>query len=114
MQMVPISSQEMLLLISGPKLCSPSPSTTFGALFGPNLLTRGTFVFHFLVNPRTQFWGRNLDPFSGPPIKNMEGSTQKRGPISGTPICTFLGNNLFSWGPYQVSGNVFCEKEALA
>ena len=114
MQMVPISGQEMLLLISGPKWCSPSPDTTFGALFGPNLLTRGTSFFYFLVNPRTHFWGRNLDPFSGPPIKNIEGSTQKCGPISGTPIRTFSGNNLFSWGPSQVSGKVFCEKEALA
>ena len=114
MQMVPISGQEMLLLISGPKWCSPSPDTTFGALFGPNLLTRGTFFFNLLVNPRTHFWGRNLDLFSGPPIKNMEGSTQKRGPISGNPICTFSGNTLFSWGPYQVSGKQICEKEALA
>ena len=89
--MVPISGQEMLCCDPFLALNAALPlQTQLWCPLRPQLVDSRRSFF-FLVNSWIRFWGRNLDPFSGPPIKNIEGSTQKRGPISGTRICRFFG-----------------------
>ena len=104
----------MLLLISGAECCCPSPDATFGALFGSNLLIRGAFFSISRCNHGPISGAAIWTHFRGRLLKRQKGAPENADPFLGPEFAYFLGNNFDFWGPDQVSGDVFCEKEALA